>query len=219
MKNLFLPLSAFAFLLTSCGAQNNLSDGKTIDRKLLGVWTGSESNEQIDGVTKKWEMNRMKDGNYSIHFTFTNDGETDKTTETGKWWTDNGRYYELHSYDDKTDIYTYEVLNDKQVKFKTETISIDMENNNYEFIDTKIGESKSEKNSARDGSSIKKAIKVNSVPEEYQYVRKNCIGCEMKSQALTEENGKYYDILTLKDSSGKEVRYYFDITSFYGKGF
>lgn len=74
-------------------------------------------------------------------------------------------------------------------------------------------------NDASYGSSFEKAIKVNSVPEEYQYLKKNCGGCQMKSQALVPNKKKYYDILTVINKDGSEQQYYFDITSFFGKGF
>lgn len=69
-----------------------------------------------------------------------------------------------------------------------------------------------------DGSTMEKAIKANSVPEEYNIVRERCIDCKMKGQALLSgKGGKFYDRLTLVNPQGQEVNYYFDITSFYGK--
>lgn len=73
------------------------------------------------------------------------------------------------------------------------------------------------KKSIKDGSSIKNAIIVKSVPEEYEIVRKLCPDCKMKSQALIGEGNKHYDVLELTNSKGEEVKYYFDINSFYGK--
>jgi protein involved in sex pheromone biosynthesis len=71
---------------------------------------------------------------------------------------------------------------------------------------------------SNDGSSYEKAIVVNSVSEEYAYVKKVCPGCKFKKQSLSSKNKKYYDILIFIDS-GSEVMYYFDINSFFGKGF
>jgi predicted RNA-binding protein associated with RNAse of E/G family len=69
----------------------------------------------------------------------------------------------------------------------------------------------------RDGSSYEKAIIVNSISEEYVYVRKDCKGCQMKGQSLNFNDKKPYDILTLIKPNGDEVSYYFDISSFFGK--
>ncbi|KAF2511224.1 hypothetical protein [Flavobacterium foetidum] len=73
------------------------------------------------------------------------------------------------------------------------------------------------KKSVNDGSSIKNAIKVKSVSEEYEIVRKLCPDCKMNGQALIGEGNKHYDVLKLTNSKGEEVKYYFDINSFYGK--
>lgn len=70
---------------------------------------------------------------------------------------------------------------------------------------------------SNDGMSMEKAIKVASVGEEYRIVREKCSDCEMKSQALTFNNkNKPFDVLTLKKPNGEEVKYYFDISKFFG---
>jgi len=78
---------------------------------------------------------------------------------------------------------------------------------------------KSIQTSINDASSIEKAIKVSSVPEEYEYVRKVCANCKVISQALIFDKKKPYDLLKVKTAEGKEVYYYFDISKFYGKMF
>ncbi|RMB61081.1 hypothetical protein EAX61_06285 [Dokdonia sinensis] len=81
------------------------------------------------------------------------------------------------------------------------------------------GASRNIDNSKRDGSSFEKAILVKSISEEYDYVRSNCSGCQLKGQALVFDKKKPYDILTATTPDGKEKQYYFDISKFYGKGF
>ena len=87
------------------------------------------------------------------------------------------------------------------------------------LITTSCGSSKSISETDRDGSSYEMAIIVNSVPEEYAYIRKVCQGCQVVSQALTYSKGKPYDILKVNQPDGKMVSYYFDISKFFGKGF
>ena len=65
------------------------------------------------------------------------------------------------------------------------------------------------------GLSISNPIKVNSVPEEYQYIRENCEGCRVISQALINEGKSYYDELKVQKPDGTTVSYFFDINSFY----
>ncbi|WP_234111431.1 DUF4919 domain-containing protein [Chryseobacterium sp. R2A-55] len=70
-----------------------------------------------------------------------------------------------------------------------------------------------------DGSSYENAIKISSVPEEYQYVKANCSDCKLNSQSLSENKGRFFDVITVTKPDGSTKSFYFDITSFYGKGF
>jgi uncharacterized protein YceK len=69
----------------------------------------------------------------------------------------------------------------------------------------------------RDGSSIEKAVIVNSIREEYQWVQKHFPGARVTRQALIERRGKHYDELTFITPSGETRKVYFDINSFFGK--
>ena len=71
----------------------------------------------------------------------------------------------------------------------------------------------------KDGSSFEKAIIVNSIPEEYQYVKTACPNCKFVMQSLMMHKGKPYDVLEYNKPNGETVSYYFDISKFYGKGF
>lgn len=213
-KNLLLLLITVISLMSCTSQMVSVSDGKQIDRRLVGLWTGSEKDQQIEGVTKSWEMDRRIDGTFELDFQYTMNGDTQFSTETGNWWVEDGKFYEKHNESGNTDVYSYTVLNKNQVKFSSEDISTEMNTDSYEFIDTRKA---STKNSNTDGSSIANAIKVKSVPEEYEYVKKNCSGCKMVSQSLIQEKGKPYDLLQLVKPDGTEVNYYFDISSFFGK--
>lgn len=72
--------------------------------------------------------------------------------------------------------------------------------------------------SSEDGSSMENAIKVSNVSEEYKIVKSKCPDCKMKSQSLIfNEKDKPFDVLTFIKPNGEEVKYYFDISKFYGK--
>lgn len=71
--------------------------------------------------------------------------------------------------------------------------------------------------SKRDGSSYEKAVKVESVKAEYDYVRRVCSDCKILGQSLASYKHKHYDILKLEKNNGDKVSYYFDISKFYGK--
>lgn len=113
---------------------------KEYDPKVMGCYKGSEVNQQMEGVSKYWVSCRLEKGKSILMFVAINaDGSVVQETENGSWWTQNGKYYELHKTDNVTDIYNYEVLANGDVKFQ----SVEMmgkKGNTYVFTDTKINE-------------------------------------------------------------------------------
>jgi hypothetical protein len=218
--NQLLVLLSFVVLLFSSYATSQetttLSNGKQIDNRLIGVWKGSENNKQKADLKKEWVMERNSDGTFTLKFKTVYKGETDEFIESGNWWVIGNTFYEYHTDSDKTDTYKYKVLNKEQIKFKMLSTEIDFNNENYTFIDTKISK-EVPKDSTNDGLSLETALKVNSVKEEYEYVRDHCRNCQMLGQALLQHKGKPYDKLMLKDAKGEEISYFFDISSFFGK--
>ena len=71
-------------------------------------------------------------------------------------------------------------------------------------------------NKGRDGSSPEKAVIVNGIAEEYQWIRTNCPGFVPQMQALQHINDRPYDVLTLRNENGEERVVYFDIANFFG---
>ena len=211
-----LAILTISIVFTSCLTTRTLTNEKQIDKRLVGVWQGSEKDQQFLGIEKKWEMDRKKDGTFSLNFTTIKDGETDKFIEHGNWWVEGNTFFEYHENSEKTDTYKFTILNKEQVKFEMISTNIDFVGLNYSFIDTKKSNLNSQK-VKRDGLTIQTAIKVRSVMEEYVYIRENCQNCQMLSQSLIKHNGKHFDQITVKTPDGKEVSYFFDISSFFGR--
>lgn len=92
--------------------------------------------------------------------------------------------------------------------------------------DNKVGEVVFE---GGDGSSLVRAVVITNAKTSYQGIQAETVYLEkthgirnldwrMISQDLLEAKNKTYDVLTIeKVASKKEVKVYFDITSFYGK--
>jgi tetratricopeptide (TPR) repeat protein len=74
-------------------------------------------------------------------------------------------------------------------------------------------------NLLRDGSSFEKAVIAASIPKEYEFLREYYPGYTFKMQSLVFEEGKPYDILHIETIDGISKKVYFDISSFFGKGF
>ncbi|AXP81920.1 hypothetical protein CJ739_2855 [Mariniflexile rhizosphaerae] len=216
IKNLFTVITVVTLTLSSCSSLKTLSNGKQIDKNLVGIWEGSETDKQVQGLKKDWQMTRSDDGTFILNFKTTYEGETEELIEKGNWWVKGKLFFEYHENSDETDTYKYVLLNKDQAKFEMINTEVEFEDKNYTFIDTRVSDTKS-KDSAKDGLSIENAIKVKSIAEEYEYARKNCHDCELLGQSLLEHKGKPYDELRFKNADGQEVSYYFDISSFYGK--
>lgn len=206
IKNYLFVLIA-ALSLISCSSQlTTLSSGQKIDKRLVGTWEGAEKDQQIEGLSKSWVMQRNADGTFELDFKFTQDGHTQNNIETGNWWIQDGLFHEKHNESGNTDVYSYTVLNQDQIKFVSKSISMDMNTDAYEFIDRRVKTSTSSN-----------AIKVKSVAEEYEYIRKNCPGCKVESQSLIEKNSKPYDLIRVTKPDGTSAEFLFDIGSFFGK--
>lgn len=134
-KILGITLLIFSAL---CFGQKSDAKKNRIDPKLVGSWNGEEDDQQIAGMHKSWIMHRFDDGKFLLLFVAVENGEATTYTEKGQWWVENGKFYELHKVDGKTDVYTYEVLDNTHIKFKEDHMSIKQVSGNYEFIDTKM---------------------------------------------------------------------------------
>jgi|GEM_PF-1452799 len=66
-----------------------------------------------------------------------------------------------------------------------------------------------------DGSTPEKAIIVDSVVEEYQWLRQNCPGYTSRKQTIQHVIGKHFDLLEVIDGQGVERKFYFDISRFF----
>lgn len=226
MKAMQNSLLLLLLLVNFCNAQENNIPPKKIklEKELVGIWVGSEKGNQVENIEKSWVMERKKDGTFTLHFTTKENDVTDTFVETGKCWTENGKFYEYHEESQNTDIYTYEVLNKNQIKFKMISSALEFNSTEpYEFIDTRDPEAKvaldsSKKEGAKaDGLSMENAVKVKNVKEEYSYVRENCKDCKILGQALLFNKDKPYDRLEAEKPDGTKISYYFDISSFFGK--
>lgn len=133
MKQIFL------LLLLSLGTFS-FAQKKEYDKKMIGCYKGSEQNQQIDGISKYWVSCRLDKGESVLLFiAISKDGDVQQTTENGKWWTNNGKYYEFHKVDNITDVYNYQVLENGDVNFKSIEL-IGKKDDSYEFTDYKVDE-------------------------------------------------------------------------------
>lgn len=123
-------------------------------------------------------------------------------------------------------IYRYSNLNiDKNTEYKLLLEAVlDILNKNVKH-DSKMGEYSTWLVHQKEimlfgaGTSYKKAVKVNSIAEEYNWLSKNYPKYKMVQQSLVFEDGVPYDILEIITKEGVRKKVYFNISNFYGKGF
>lgn len=114
------------------------SKNPQMDTRLVGVWSGSEKDEQVKDVQINWIQYRYPDGKLVTKFTTTYLGIESVSTETGKWWTENGKFYERSGGVRKPDIYIYEVVDKNHIIFRAFKLRTESENKNYQFVDTRV---------------------------------------------------------------------------------
>ncbi|MFM9988354.1 hypothetical protein [Flavobacterium sp.] len=137
-KAVFILIMTFITSL-SFGQETQRIESKTFDPKLVGCWKGSEIDQQQKGLSKYWVSCRFENGTSTLLFVaIDKNGKVTQETENGKWWVEDGKYYELHNYDGVTDIYNYEVI-DNSIKFSAVEVMGD-KNSKYTFFDYKIEE-------------------------------------------------------------------------------
>jgi hypothetical protein len=112
-------------------------DKKEQDSKLVGIWKGFEKDRQIEGVEKHWIQQRFQNGTYVIMFTTKENCEVETFTESGEWWTEDGKFYEVSEGTKDIDVYNYDVKNEEVVDFKSIRL-LGEDNDTYIFSDYKL---------------------------------------------------------------------------------
>jgi hypothetical protein len=136
MKRLAVIFILFVAMSGYCNLQ---AGGKTTDNRFVGTWWGSEKDEQVKGVLVKWVQERFSDGKLITHFTFVyEDGSEETSVEKGKWWVQDGLFFEQTEGTLKSDVYSYEIVDPDHIIFRAKKLSVAFENKNYQFVDTRV---------------------------------------------------------------------------------
>jgi hypothetical protein len=132
-------LSNFAYSQDLKNNDTTKIQTKSINQKLIGCWKGSEVDQQKKELSKYWVSCRFENGTSTLLFVaIDKNGEVIQETENGKWWIENGKYYEFHNVSGMTDVYEYEIIEDS-VKFNAIEL-MGKKNPNYTFFDYRIEE-------------------------------------------------------------------------------
>ena len=136
MKKSILFLT-FLFITSVGFSQEVQTSTKSYDSNLIGCWKGSEVGQQQKGLSKYWVSCRFPDGKSVLLFVaIDKNGKVTQETENGTWWTENGKYYELHDFDGVVDSYNYSVTAEG-VDFQSIEL-MGEKDTSYKFTDFKI---------------------------------------------------------------------------------
>jgi hypothetical protein len=73
----------------------------------------------------------------------------------------------------------------------------------------------SDSSGGRDGSSFANAVIAFSGHAEYRWIDKNFPGSQLLTQVILKNEGKPYDIISIKTKDGAEKKIFFDVSKFY----
>lgn len=133
-KIVLLVLAAF---LTFSFVSLQPNDDKKLKNTLIGTWSGSEKDNQQEGLAKYWIKTHDKNGRFIVLFTAIQNCEVETHIEKGKWEVKDGLLHETFDIDGKTDVYTIEVIDNNIVKYRAKELSVDFNNTDYEFTETR----------------------------------------------------------------------------------
>lgn len=136
MKTKIFLLILISFLFFSCATTKIINDNN-LRSKIVGSWSGTETGNQKEGLTKYWISNYNKNGSFIILFTSIENCEVESHIEKGKWRIKEGLVYLTYDFDGKTDVYAFELIDDDNIKFKSKELSLEFNNKEYEFIETR----------------------------------------------------------------------------------
>ncbi len=139
-KIIYVILSLLIFIQCASLKKTSIKSSKQLDVRLFGSWKGSEQRQLIEGVQSSWIQHRFEDGKFLLLASYIDNGDIIQDAEKGEWWIEDGLFYELHYFSNKTDVYEFEVLDNNHIKFKSKSMAYETNTETYEFIDIRIEE-------------------------------------------------------------------------------
>ena len=131
MKSSFFKLILFfgILLCASCSTTKKISTHPDTST-FIGSWVGEN---RINGLTT-WVQKRFEDGTYTIFFITIKNNEVSRHVESGRWWIENGKFYEISPKAMKEpDIYEYVIKSKDEIFFKSTSVD-------YQFTDRRVEE-------------------------------------------------------------------------------
>lgn len=128
------PLFLIIMLQAGCGTMDKATQRNApgdIGHIFIGTWEGTHMDHEEE-LLRTWIQDRSEDGTYSITFFYHTEEGVYQSTQSGKWWIEGDRFYEIAPDGMKEpDVYQFEILSENEIRFKSTV-------RDYEFIDKRI---------------------------------------------------------------------------------
>ena len=126
-------------LVISCTDNPELKDNDQDARDALtGIWRGAGEyqDEKDRGWNEFWKLTRHQDGRYEVSYLLVHDEDKlyETSSDSGKWYYENGRYFEIDGTEQKS---VFKVISLKKDMFKYNYIQ---RGDDVPISETKTGE-------------------------------------------------------------------------------
>ena len=112
----YLALVSLLLVISCTNNQELKDDDQKARDALVGVWRGAGEyqDDANQGWNELWKMTRHQDGSFEVSYLLTHDGnkQYEITSDSGKWFYENGSYFEVNVYDQKSVYKVYSVKKD-----------------------------------------------------------------------------------------------------------
>lgn len=112
----YLVLTLFLLAISCTNNPELKEDDQKARDALVGVWRGAGvyQDEADQGWNELWKMTRHQDGRFEVSYLLVHDGnkQYEVTSDSGKWFYENGGYYEVKANDQKSVYKVYSVKKD-----------------------------------------------------------------------------------------------------------
>lgn len=127
--NLVCLLLGVSFFFNACTTTKRFAKSHPDVSSFVGVWVGES--RKANSLTT-WVQKRSEDGTYMIFFIKIEGNEVTRSFESGRWWLDDGKFYEItHDSKGEPHVYHYTIVSEELIFFDNVTVD-------YKFADKRI---------------------------------------------------------------------------------
>ena len=175
---------------------------KIDDQQFLGSWYGTETDAVIKGRSKKWTVERLKDGSYEYSLETNDNGNKSFFFDRGKWWIDEEGMHYKSTVQDFFEDFSFKIIDKTSIEYTAKSKDRAIFSGRHHFVEMK---------KSFPGSSRENPIVLKLYPEIYEHSEKICQNKKCLNSSINNntDGDLQYHILEFYNESGEKERYYF----------